>query len=160
MRTIRRRNRGTALRASPILLVAALLALLGGCRLEVGEDEDVEDSIEAMLRETAAAWNAGDLEGVLAAYGEGLSSSFMTDDGPARGRDALRARFAPAFAPGAARDSLRLEHVEVRTLPPLVGITTGRYVLERDGEVTGSGWFTLIVRRTGDGWRIVHDHSP
>lgn len=160
MRTTRWRRPGAYLRPSAVLAATTLLAFLGGCRFEVGEDENLEDSIEVMLRQTAAAWNAGDLEGVLRAYAEGASTSFMSADGPVYGRDALRARFAPAFEPGAERDSVRLERIEVRTLPPLAGIATGRYVLERDGEASDAGWFTLVVRRTSDGWRIVHDHSP
>ncbi len=47
----------------------------------------------------------------------------------------------------------------MRPLPPLIGIVTGRYVLEREGTVTDSGWFTVVVRQAGDGWRIVHYHS-
>lgn len=151
---------GGARRTGVIIAVTAVVALLGGCRFEVGEDEDLEDSIQEMLQETAEAWNAGELERFLAAYADGPSTSSMTPQGPVYGRQDIRARYASAFEPGASRDTLRLESIEVRTLPPLAGIATGRYVLERDGVTTDSGWFTLVVRRTGDGWRIVHDHAP
>lgn len=144
----------------PLALSLVLLALLGGCRFETGEEENLEESIATMLHRSAAAWNAGDLDGFMEAYVEGASTTYMTEEGPVSGRDRIRARYAPAFAPGAERDSLRLERIEVRTLPPLVGVVTGRYVLERGGAATESGWFSLVVRRTGDGWRIVHDHSP
>jgi hypothetical protein len=32
-------------------------------------------------------------------------------------------------------------------------------VLFREGVVTGSGPFTLVLWRTDEGWRIVHDQS-
>lgn len=152
MRVMRRR-------AASLVLAVLVPAALAGCRFEMGEEEDLERSIETMLQRSADAWNGGDLDGFLAAYADGASTSFMTPDGPIYGRASIRASYAPLFGPGATRDSLRLEDVNVRPLPPLIGIVTGRYVLEREGTVTDSGWFTVVVRRAGDGWRIVHDHS-
>lgn len=152
MRAMRRRAAG-------LVLLVLLPATLAGCRFEMGEEENLERSIEAMLHRSADAWNRGDLDGFVAAYADGASTSFMTTDGPVFGRATIRGLYAPSFQPEATRDSLRLEDLNVRPLPPLIGIVTGRYVLERDGTVTDSGWFSVVVRRAGDGWRIVHDHS-
>ncbi len=152
MRAMRRRIAG-------LVLVILLPAALSGCRFEMGEEEDLERSIEAMLHRSADAWNRGDLDDFVAAYADGASTSLMTTDGPVLGRATIRGLFVPQFEPGAMRDSLRLEDLNVRPLPPLIGIVTGRYVLERDGTVTDSGWFSVVVRRAGDGWRIVHDHT-
>lgn len=148
-----------AMKRRAACLVVVLLLPLVGCRFETGEEEDLELSIQTMLLESADAWNRGHLDGFIAAYADGPSTSLMTTDGPIYGRETIRETYAPLFEPGATRDSLRLENVNVRPLPPLIGIVTGRYVLERDGTVTDSGWFTVVVRRAGDGWRIVHDHS-
>lgn len=152
MRAMRRRAAG-------LVLVVLLPAALAGCRFEMGEEEDLERSIEAMLNRSADAWNRGDLDGFVAAYADGTSTSLMTTDGPVFGRAAIRGLYAPRFESGATRDSMRLEDLDVRPLPPLIGIVTGRYVLDRDGTVTDSGWFSIVVRRAGDGWRIVHGHS-
>lgn len=151
MRAMRRRVAG-------LVLLVLLPAALAGCRFEMGEEEDLERSIEAMLHRSADAWNRGDLDGFVAAYADGVSTSLMTTDGPVFGRATIRGLHAARFEPGATRDSLRLEDLNVRPLPPLIGIVTGRYVLEQDGTVTDSGWFSVVVRRAGDGWRIVHDH--
>lgn len=145
--------------AGPWILAAVVTLGMPGCRFEVGEDEDVDAAIESMLRRSAAAWNAGDLDGFMAAFAEGASTSLMTTDGPVFGRTAIRAEYAAAFGPGAARDSLRLVDVQIRTLPPLVGVVTLRYVRERDGESARAEWATVVVRRLGEGWRIIHDHS-
>lgn len=160
MNTTRCRSAGrpVAWRAILLLLVL-LLPALTGCRFETGEEENIEESIEAMLRRSADAWNAGDLDGFMDAFADGASTSHLTPDGPVYGRAAIRAHLATRFAPGAARDSLRLEDLTVRPLPPLIGIVTGRYVLSGEGAETSRGWFTVVVRRAGEGWRIVHDHS-
>jgi ketosteroid isomerase-like protein len=132
-----------------------------GCTLQVGEDEGtgLEASVEAMLESSASAWNEGDLDGFMATYADVATTSFMTHDGPVYGADSIRAGYAPAFAPGAPRDSLRFEDLSVRQLPPLIGLATARYVLYRGEQVTSTGWFTLVLRRVGDGWRVIHDHS-
>ena len=145
-------------RIACLVLVLLLPTALAGCRFETGEEEDLERSIETVLHRSTDAWNAGDLDGFMAAFSDGPSTSFMTVDGPILGRAAIRAEYAPLFQAGAERDSLRLDDLSVRPLAPLIGIVTGRYVLERDGEPTAGGWFTVVVRRAGDGWRIVHDH--
>jgi uncharacterized protein (TIGR02246 family) len=139
-------------------LLLGLLAV-AGCKFEVGEAEDLEGSVEDMLQMSAAAWNRGDIDGFLDAYADAPSTSFMTPTGPVQGLAAIRTVYASAFGAGAARDSLRFEALRVRTISPLMAVVTGRYVLERTGSITSNGWFTLVLRRMGEGWRIVHDHS-
>lgn len=142
---------------------AAVPALIGillvtGCRFETVPEEDIEASIETMLRRTAEAWNSGDLDGVMSFYADASSTALVTPEGPVFGRAAIRAVYEPWFRAGARRARIRFEDIEVRTQPPLVGIVTGRRVREGGSADPTSGWFTLVVRRVGNGWRIVHDH--
>ena len=139
------------------LVTSVLLATLGACRFEVEEEENLQESIESLLQRSVEAWNAGDLDGYVATYADGASTAMLTPDGRVVGQEAIRSLAAPAFEPGAERDSIRFEDIEVRPLPPLIGIVTGRYLYERSGTVRTDGWFTIVVRRAGVGWRIVHD---
>lgn len=140
-----------------VLAVLALATFLGACRFEVGEEENLQESIESLLQRGVSAWNAGDLNGYVATYADAASTTMLRSDERIVGRDAIRTTLAPLFETGAPRDSLYLEDIEVRPLPPLIGIVTGRYVLERAGSDPTGGWFTMVVRRVGDGWRIVHE---
>jgi ketosteroid isomerase-like protein len=154
MRTISRRSAATAL---PLAFAVVATA----CTFEVVDDEGtgLEASVAAMLERSAGAWNDGDLDAFVADYANATTTSFMTSDGPVYGPEQIRDRYASAFATGARRDSLRFEDLHVRRLPPLIGLATGRYILHRNDEVTSTGWFTLVLRRVGNGWRIIHDHS-
>ena len=114
---------------------------------------------DSLLEESARAWNAGDLDGFLYWYRHDPGTTFMGSRGLIHGWEAIRDRYAPAFEPGAERDSLRFEDLESRPLAPGLGLVTARYVLYRADSVTSSGVFTLILRDTGEGWRIIHDHS-
>lgn len=170
-----KRPRGGARRPGrSALLVATVLAgplLAGsgaaGCRLirvpdpgtEGEEPPGLRTQVASMLASAAAAWNRGDLEAFMADYERSPNTTYIGSDGLIVGWEGIRDRYAPAFGPGAERDSLRLETRRVRTLGQRHALALGRYVLHRDGRVTGSGPFTLVLLRVEGRWNIVHDHT-
>ena len=119
--------------------------------------------ITGMLQTSAASWNAGDLDDFLDDYWRSEELTFSGGSGVTRGWEDVRQRYRRSYwAPGVERDSLRFEDLEVSALGDDHALALGRYVLFRpvDGDsVTGSGYFTLVLRRTEGGWRIVHDHT-
>jgi ketosteroid isomerase-like protein len=147
------------------VLGAALLA--SGCRIEsVGnggesaqEEPGLDILVAVMLETQAIAWNGGNLDGFMAAYARSPETTYIGSSGLIVGIDGIRARYAPLFEPGATRDSLRFTDLQTRELDPRFGIATARYVLERDGAVTSTGPFTLVLMRVEGEWRIVHDQS-
>lgn len=148
---------------APVIRVvgtAVLVALTAGCRFETVEEEDIEASVETTLDRAAAAWDAGDVDGFLAFFADARATTFIPGDGPAMHRDELVAA-ARRVAAGTNGSSLRFEEVSVRPLPPLIGIVTGRFTVTGANGATEveSGWFTAVVRRVSDGWRIVHAHT-
>lgn len=169
----RRRSGGeTGLRR--FLLTLPLIMVAGGCKVaEVPREEreptsrtteDVTGEITGMLQESAASWNAGDLAGFLDDYWNSDELTFSGSTGVTRGWEDVRRRYLTSYwAPGASRDSLRFEAMEALPLGSEHALAMGRYVLFRpheDGEtVSGSGYFSLVLRRTVDGWKIIHDHT-
>jgi ketosteroid isomerase-like protein len=148
--------------ASPFLGVLAVASLtLSGCRFETVDEEanDLQTSVERMLGESSRAWNEGRIEGFLDDYLNSESTTYIGGAGLVSGFDGIRQRFAPLFAAGVARDSLRFEEVRARRLGAIYGVVTARWILHRSGSVTGSGPLTLVVRRVGGYWKIIHDHS-
>lgn len=137
----------------------------------------VHTTVDSMLSSSAASWNAGDLEGFLDDYSAGPGLTFVGGSGRIRGLDEVRARYRASYwAPGTERDSLRFEDVEVRSLGPRHALAVGRYVLYRPGDTPAAGggesggtgdaeeerargWFTLVLEKEGEEWRIIHDHS-
>jgi len=153
----------------PVLLSIVLLSplLSTACTIEpvrssgeVGTEEpDLRTLVEGILDSQATAWNAGDLEGFMAAYDRSPETTYIGATGLIAGFDGIQARYAPLFEPGATRDSLRFTDLEARELDPRFGVATARYVLFRDGETTSTGPFTLVLLRIEGTWRIVHDQS-
>ena len=119
----------------------------------------LREATDELLDRSADAWNAGDLDGFMRWYAPGPATTYIGSTGLIHGREAIRERYAPLFGPGAERDSLRFRDLEARPLGPDLGLATARYVLYRGDSTTAVGAFTLVLQRTDDGWRILHDHS-
>jgi len=151
----------------PAMLVAVLL-VAAGCWVESAENAELERTssevrlesrVDSMLEQSAGAWNRGDLEGFMSVYLQSSETSYVGGSGLRTGYDAIHQRYAPLFREGASRDSLRFEELRVRSIDEDVAVGTARWVLHRDNRVTGSGPFTLVLRRVDGSWKIVHDHS-
>lgn len=135
--------------------------LLAACTIEVEDegDADVQESVIRMVEESAGAWNRGELDGFMDDYLESGNTTYIGSAGLLSGYESIRARYAPLFEPGATRDSLRFEDVRVRRLAAIEAIATARWIRYQGDTVTGSGPFTLVLRHTSGGWKIIHDHS-
>ena len=57
--------------------------------------------------------------------------------------------------------TLTFSEIEVRPLAAGLALATGKYDLKRTAAGGGdaSGRFTLVIRKTRAGWKIIHDHS-
>ena len=119
--------------------------------------------LEAMLARAAVNWNRGDLDAFMDDYLPGDSTTYIGGRGLVRGPAAIRASYAPLFTGSAQRDSLSFEILDLDPLAPGVVNLIGQYTLARRvggrDSVTARGPTSLLVRRVGGRWRIVHDHS-
>jgi uncharacterized protein (TIGR02246 family) len=119
----------------------------------------LRSEITAQLDRAAADWNRGDLNGFVSDYAAESTTTFVDGHRSRHGFEFIRERYRPRFEAGAVRDSLHFEEIEVRSLAPRLALVTGRYILERRGQVTSSGPFTLVMESRPRGWRILHDHT-
>lgn len=113
-----------------------------------------------MLTASAEAWTRGDLDGYLDDYAP--DATFVGASGLTRGREAIRQTYIRGYwSSGMPEDGLRFELLEVRPVGLVTALAVGRYILfdRETDEATATGVFSLTLRRTDDGWRIVHDHS-
>jgi uncharacterized protein (TIGR02246 family) len=135
------------------MLALAGLAFAGWQQSSPGQ------AIRAMLDASAVAWNRGDLDGFVSTYAADSLTTFMAGGQVQHGFAWIRQNYAPRFAPGARRDSLRFERFLARPLGRDFAMVTARYVLFRGDSVTSSGPFTLVLERRGGAWKIIHDHT-
>jgi uncharacterized protein (TIGR02246 family) len=171
--SIRRRSGGKGGLRRLALLLALLPLTQGGCDFQQRPERhppvrgpvalEMAREVEDMLHASADSWNAGDLEGFLDDYWNSGELTFSGARGVTRGWERVRQGYLESYwVPGAVRDSLRFEGIEVLPLGLDHALALGRYVLfqpEGGGTERSSGYFTLVLRRMSGDWRIVHDHT-
>jgi uncharacterized protein (TIGR02246 family) len=116
-------------------------------------------TIAAMLTRSATHWNRGDLTAFVADYDSAMTTTFIGSKGLLRGTDAIKAAYAPRFAPGGVRDSLSFENIEVDLIAPDAANVIAYYKLMRKDSTVARGPTSLVMRRKKGVWKITHDHS-
>jgi len=119
-----------------------------------------EAAVRAVLDKQVEAWNRGDLEGFMAGYWNSPDLVFQSGATRTRGWQATLERYRQRYqAEGKEMGRLRFDELDVPPLSPDAAFVRGRWHLTmKDGSQKG-GLFTLLLRRIGGEWKIVHDHT-
>ncbi|HEX8685843.1 MAG TPA: DUF4440 domain-containing protein [Pyrinomonadaceae bacterium] len=143
---------------APLLLAAA--AVVGyqkGAPKSQAEDRNVA-AVRAVIEGQAAAWNRGDVAGYMEGYAKEEATTFVSGDTLTRGWQTVLDRYKSRYDTREKMGTLAFSELEFKPLSEFYIMATGRWQLTRAAD-TPRGRFTLIFRRTGAGWRIVHDHT-
>src|ERR1043166_7276826 len=81
-----------------------------------------------------------------------------SEDTVRRGWETVRARYKEKYSDRAKMGTLTFSELEINVLSQDAAVVLGRWQLERANDHP-HGRFTLIFRRTQDGWKIVLDHT-
>ncbi len=137
-------------------LLVGLLSL--GAPVAQGPDHD-RAAIRAVLDDQVAAWNRGDLVGFMKGYWQSDRLSFFSGNSKTSGWQATLDRYRKKYQ-GAGKEMGRLsfEELSIEPLGADHALVRGRFRLQLH-EQRPTGIFTLILRRTPAGWRIMHDHT-
>lgn len=137
------------------------LVLDNGGRPEVA-DADSTDEDEAAIRQLiggqADAWNTGDLDRFMDVYWKSEHLTFSSGGNVTRGWNATIERYKNRYPDKKTMGQVAFTELEFLHLDDKAIQVLGVWELERDVDPIG-GRFTLIFRRQGEGWKIVHDHT-
>jgi uncharacterized protein (TIGR02246 family) len=119
------------------------------------------DEIRTLLNNSAAAWNRGDLAAFVSGYENSPETTFIGREFTRGGTEAILERYRKTYPNREAMGDLTFSEIEIRTLAAGVALATGKYRLKRSIAAGGdaSGRFTLILRKTAAGWKIIHDRT-
>ncbi len=119
------------------------------------------DEIRTMLAHSEAAWNRGDLAAFAADYDDSPETTFIGRDITHGGVQAILDRYRRGYPTPEAMGTLTFSEIAVRPLGKGYALANGKYSLKRTqaGGGDASGRFTLVLRKTKAGWKIIHDHS-
>lgn len=119
------------------------------------------DEIQAMMKKSEAAWNRGDLAAFATDYEDSAETTFIGRDITHGGTQAILARYKKGYPTPEAMGTLTYSEIAVRLLGKGYALANGRFALKRTAAGGGdaAGRFTLVLRKTKAGWKIIHDHS-
>jgi uncharacterized protein (TIGR02246 family) len=119
------------------------------------------DEVRALLKNSEAAWNRGDLPAFASYYEDSPETTFIGREVTRGGTQAILERYRRNYPNRDAMGELSFSELEVRTLAADVALATGKFELKRTVAAGGdtSGRFTLILRKSAAGWKIIHDHT-
>lgn len=114
------------------------------------------DAVSDALDAAAAAWSSGEVDAVMATYVHDEPLLVFLGDTPLKGPDSVRAALDARAAQPGGLGALSYEWFETLQFDVNTAVVSGRAIVTRNGK-PHRGLFTRILRRTVDGWLIVHD---
>jgi ketosteroid isomerase-like protein len=166
--------RGDGLKKFPNLLRGGALALLlaacasaqGQADKQAGEVDPLHtatrqelDVAKAIVAEQSA-WNHGDLDGFVKGFKDSPETVFMGKL-VVEGYAQIVADFKRNYLTAASMGEMTFSEVEVHALGENFAVCLGKYHLERAKKEGGGadGSFSMVLEKTGAGWKIVLDHT-
>lgn len=115
-------------------------------------------SIRSLLAKQEAAWNQGNLEQFMVGYWESDSLVFIGKNGPKYGYANTLANYKKSYPDTSFMGKLHFDILSMQALDTAHYFVIGKWKLTRTvGDV--SGHFTLLFRKTKQGWKVIADHS-
>jgi ketosteroid isomerase-like protein len=119
---------------------------------------DATRDIAALLAAQAGAWNRGDIDAFMTAYAATDDLRFASGGTVTYGWRATLERYKQRYPDKAAMGTLAFTELVVTELAPDAALVFGRWQLTREKDAP-HGLFTLTLKKTAAGWRIIHDHT-
>jgi uncharacterized protein (TIGR02246 family) len=134
------------------------LFLFAGLLAPASTAASIEATLRSVLNAQVAAWNRGDLEGFVQTYSD---ETIFVGKEVARGSKGVLERYKRSYPTQVKMGTLSFTDLEVKLLGGEYASVLGRFHLARTAAGGGdaNGIFTLLLRNTKGGWKIILDHT-
>ncbi|MBA4317037.1 MAG: hypothetical protein C0412_01415 [Flavobacterium sp.] len=124
------------------------------------DDEAIKKEIMANSEKSAEYWNKGDVENYMnICYPKREDILMQSTNSRIYGYTKIHDMYVKTFKDEEKRGVLSFSEVEVNVITSDTAMEIGKYTLQfKDGKKR-SGYYTAILKKFPEGWRIVHDHS-
>jgi ketosteroid isomerase-like protein len=124
------------------------------------DSTDPKAQVRAVLEAQRTAWNRHDLRAYMQCYWNSPELTFFGGDAAATGWENTYERYRAAYqAPGREMGRLEWSDIRIELLAPDAAFATGSWHLALKNGSRRQGMFTVILRKFGNNWYIIHDHS-
>ena len=123
------------------------------------DPNSMEASIRQVLQTQQLAWNAGDIDQFMESYWKSEDLTFSSGGKLTRTWRGTLESYKERYPSRRDMGKLSFLNLDVTPLGVESALVLGEWQLSRVSLDLG-GNFTLVFRRLGDKWVIVHDHTP
>ncbi len=116
------------------------------------------DAIRAVLEAQRVAWNKGDIESYMDGYDVSEATVFVSGDKVTHGWKTVLDHYKKSYDTREKMGELSFSELEITMLSNDFAFVIGKWLLKRSYDEP-HGRFTLVFKKTKQGWRIIHDHS-
>jgi uncharacterized protein (TIGR02246 family) len=127
-------------------------------KISATEGKKAETAIRNVFTLGCAAWNRGDLDGYLASYWDSDKTLWISSGSLQRGRKAIAEAYKTRFSTPEQMGKLTVLELEIDVLTATDAIAFGQWMLVIENKAA-KGFFTVQLRKVGDNWLFVSDHS-
>jgi ketosteroid isomerase-like protein len=141
-----------------ILFLFILFAVTTAYSQSAKEVSKAKTDITAVMDAQAAAWNRGDVDEFMRGYWNSSELVFVSGDGITRGWKPTLDRYKKNYNSREKMGFLKFSDLEIDVLSKTSAVVLGSWSLIRSND-NPHGKFTLIFKKFGDDWKIIHDHT-
>jgi ketosteroid isomerase-like protein len=140
-----------------ICILAVVFIEIGSAQISYAQNKDIV-AIQAILDNQIKSWNSGDLDNFMVGYLQSDSLVFIGKSGPTYGYENTLANYKKSYPDKTHMGKLQFEIVSMKPLNNDHYFVIGKWKLIRTvGDLNGV--YTLLFKKTKDGWKIIADHS-
>lgn len=121
-------------------------------------DAQIIAAVRAVVEAQKDAWNRGDIGGYMDGYARSPNTILVSGDNITRGWQTVHDRYQKNYNSREKMGTLTFSDLEVTVVSKDAAVMIGRWHLQRANDEP-HGRFTLIFRKTKQGWKIVQDHT-
>ena len=126
---------------------------------EAAAPTKAQQAIQNVLDQQVAGWNRGDLDAYMQGYIHSDELTFFSGATVTHGWEPTLERYKKRYqGEGKEMGTLTFSEVVIDVVANDAAFVRGRWHLAMSKE-SREGLFTLLVRKTDQGWKVVHDHS-
>ncbi len=140
------------------LILIFVLFMSMSCTAKHPDSNESAKAILTVMTSQEKAWNNGDIPGFMQGYVQSDSLRFASGGSITYGWRTTLKRYQKTYFDRKRMGHLTFRVTKIDILSPKTALVFGHWQLERDNDAP-SGLFTLLFRKTPEGWKIFADHT-
>jgi ketosteroid isomerase-like protein len=139
-------------------LLVSLMFFASAAAAQTDSTPAWQREIASVLLRQSDAWNSGDIAGYMDGYWNSDSLLFTSGGSVRRGWQETFDKYKKKYATKDLMGTLTFSRIEYHLLSEGSAWVFGSWALARATD-RPNGVFTLVLRKIGGSWKIVHDHT-